>query len=303
MNHNMAAIKNYLLNLQDKICFALQEEDPDIELREDVWRREQGGGGCTRALTSCKIIEKAGVNFSHVWGEQLPPTATVNRKEIAGATFQALGLSVIVHPRNPFIPTCHANLRFFLAEKSDQEAVWWFGGGFDLTPYYGFVEDCLHWHRVAKRACDPFGKEVYATYKKNADDYFFIKHRNEPRGIGGLFFDDVQEWGFEKSFAFVQSVGDHFLPAYIPLVKKRKALTYGQRERDFQRYRRGRYVEFNLVYDRGTLFGLESGGRIESILISLPAEVSWKYDWRPEPGSPEDKLYTEFLVAKDWIDE
>jgi coproporphyrinogen III oxidase len=248
------------------------------------------------------VFEQAGVNFSHVLGDNLPPSATAQRPELAGRRFEALGVSLVVHPHNPYVPTCHCNVRFFIASKAGAEPVWWFGGGFDLTPYYGFEDDAVHWHKTAKAACDPFGKDYYARFKKWCDEYFYIKHRNEPRGVGGLFFDDLNENDFHHCFGFMQSVGDHLLPAYLPIVQRRKDTPYGKRERDFQCYRRGRYVEFNLVYDRGTLFGLQSGGRTESILMSLPPQVSWRYDWQPEPGSPEAKLYEIFLKPRDWLD-
>jgi len=298
---NIDAVKNYLLQLQDAICQAMEAEDGSATFIEDSWEREEGGGGRTCALENGDVIERAGVNFSHVFGENLPPSASANRPELAGRSFQALGISLIIHPRNPYAPTMHANLRFFIAEKPGADPVWWFGGGFDLTPYYGFEEDAVHWHKTAKAACDPFGEDVYPRFKKWCDEYFYLKHRDEPRGIGGLFFDDINEWGFERSFDFIRSVGDHFLEAYQPLLHRRKDIPYGEREREFQKYRRGRYVEFNLVYDRGTLFGLQSGGRTESILVSLPPEVSWRYDWRPEKGSHEAELYDKFLVPKQWL--
>jgi coproporphyrinogen III oxidase len=246
------------------------------------------------------VLEQAGVGFSNVFGPGLPPSATVNRPDLAGRGFEALGVSLVFHPKNPYAPTCHMNVRFFIAEKEGEEPVWWFGGGFDLTPYYGFEEDAVHWHSAAREACAPFGPEVYPHYKKWCDEYFFLRHRGEPRGIGGLFFDDLNGWGFERSFAFLRSVGDHFLPAYLPILRRRRDTPYGERERDFQLYRRGRYVEFNLVYDRGTLFGLQSGGRTESILMSLPPLVRWRYNWHPEPGTPEARLYEEFLRPRDW---
>ena len=279
-------VKQYLLRLQDTICAGLEAEDDGKAFREDSWERPGGGGGRSRVLEEGAVFEKAGINFSHVYGEGLPPSATAHRPELAGRTFQAMGVSLVIHPRNPYVPTSHANVRFFIAEKAGAEPVWWFGGGFDMTPYYGFDEDCVHWHQTARNACQPFGAEVYPRYKQWCDAYFYLKHRNEPRGIGGLFFDDLNEWGFEQSFAFMRSVGDHYLPAYRPIVSKRKALPYAEREREFQLYRRGRYVEFNLVYDRGTLFGLQSGGRTESILMSLPPLVTWRYDWHPAAGSP-----------------
>ena len=295
------AVKSYLLDLQDRICAALELQETGGRFIEDKWDRKEGGGGRSRVLENGEVFEKAGINFSHVYGGQLPASATAHRPELAGRNFQALGVSLVIHPRNPYVPTSHANIRFFIAEKAGSEPVWWFGGGFDLTPYYGFEEDAVHWHTQAKAACDPFGKDIYGNLKKWCDDYFYLKHRKEPRGVGGLFFDDYNEPGFEKSFAFMRSVGDHYIPAYVPIVEKRLALPYSERERDFQLYRRGRYVEFNLVYDRGTLFGLQTGGRTESILMSLPPEVKWRYDWQPETGSPEAVLYTDFLKPRDWI--
>jgi len=294
------AVKKYLLSLQDAICKALSDEDGQAFV-EDEWQREEGGGGRSRVLEDGNLFEKAGINFSHVFGPGLPASATAHRPELAGRSFQAMGVSLVIHPRNPNIPTSHANVRFFIAEKEGADPVWWFGGGFDLTPYYGFEEDVKHWHTVSKQACDPFGEDVYPKYKKWCDEYFYLKHRDEPRGVGGLFFDDLNEWGFEKSFAFMQSVGDHYIPAYLPIVQKRKELAYDERQRDFQLYRRGRYVEFNLVYDRGTLFGLQTGGRTESILMSLPPLVKWRYDWQPEAGTAEAELYEKYLKPKDWI--
>ena len=300
---NPEAVKSYLLNLQDEICAALADEDGGKGFIEDSWDREEGGGGRSRVLEEGRVFEKAGINFSHVHGTGLPGSATAHRPELAGRSFQAMGVSLVIHPRNPYVPTSHANVRFFIAEKDGADPVWWFGGGFDLTPYYAFHEDVLHWHTVAKQACEPFGDDVYARYKKWCDDYFYLKHRDETRGVGGLFFDDLNEWGFEKSFAFMRSVGDHYIPAYRPIVSKRKNTEYGERERDFQLYRRGRYVEFNLVYDRGTLFGLQTGGRTESILMSLPPLTKWRYNWRPEPGTPEAELYEHYLKPCDWLQE
>lgn len=297
---DIQTVKNYLLDLQDRICAALEAEDGQTHFAEDRWDRVGGGGGRSRILTEGAAFEQAGVGFSHVFGDQLPTSATAHRPELAGRKWQAVGVSLVIHPRNPYAPTSHANVRFFIAEKPGEEPIWWFGGGFDLTPYYGFDEDCAHWHRTAKAACDPFGPDVYARYKKWCDEYFVLKHRNEPRGIGGLFFDDLNEWGFDKCFAFMQSVGDHYIQAYRPLVARRKDTPYGERERDFQLYRRGRYVEFNLVYDRGTVFGLQTGGRTESILMSLPPLVKWRYNWKPEPGTPEAKLYEVYLKPHDW---
>lgn len=302
-NPNSEVVKSYLLQLQDEICAALEAEDGEGRFRQDAWERPQGGGGRTRVLEDGAVIEKAGVNFSHVFGDKLPPSASARRPELAGRGFEAMGVSLIVHPRNPYAPTSHANLRFFIAAKEGEEPAWWFGGGFDLTPYYGFEEDAVHWHRMARAACDPFGQELYPRFKKWCDEYFFLKHRDEPRGIGGLFFDDFNEAGFAPSFAFVRSVGEHYLKGYMPILQRRKEVPYSERQRDFQLYRRGRYVEFNLVYDRGTLFGLQSGGRTESILVSLPPQVQWRYDWQPEPGSEEAKLYEVFLKPRDWAEE
>ncbi len=279
----------------------MEAKDGSASFIEDNWDYPKGGGGRSRVLADDKVFERAGINFSHVHGDALPTSATAHRPELAGRRFQALGVSLVIHPHNPYVPTSHANVRFFIAKQEDKDPVWWFGGGFDLTPYYGFKEDAMHWHRTAKAACDPFGKGVYEKYKKWCDDYFFIKHRNEPRGIGGLFFDDLNDGGFERCFEFMQSVGDHYIEAYQPIVTRRKDTSYGEREREFQLYRRGRYVEFNLVYDRGTLFGLQSGGRTESILMSLPPLVSWRYQWQPLAGSPEAELYETFLKPQDWL--
>jgi len=295
------AVKEYLLRLQRNICEELEAEDGGAQFIEDTWEREEGGGGRTRVLSEGTVFEQAGVNFSHVFGDQMPASATAHRPELAGRSFQAMGVSLVIHPRNPYIPTSHANVRFFIAEKAGADPIWWFGGGFDLTPYYPFEDDVQHWHRIARNACQPFGKEVYPRFKKWCDEYFFLKHRNETRGVGGLFFDDLNEWGFDKSFAFIRSIGDHYLQAYRPIAARRKDMEYGSREREFQLYRRGRYVEFNLVYDRGTLFGLQTGGRTESILMSLPPLVRWQYNWQPEPGSPEAKLYEEYLKPRDWL--
>ncbi len=300
---DIAAVKTYLLALQDDICAQLAAEDGGVTFAEDAWDRPGGGGGRTRVISNGAVFEQGGVNFSHVFGDKLPPSATAQRPELAGRSFQALGVSLVIHPNNPLVPTSHANVRFFIAEKAGEDPVWWFGGGFDLTPYYGFEDDCISWHHAAKVACDPFGEDVYARYKQWCDDYFFLKHRNEPRGIGGLFFDDLNTWGFEKTFAFMRSVGDAYINAYRPIVSQRKGLLFTDTQRDFQLYRRGRYVEFNLVYDRGTLFGLQSGGRTESILMSLPPLVKWRYAWQPEPGSEEARLYTDFLRPRDWLAE
>jgi coproporphyrinogen III oxidase len=296
------AVKAYLLDLQDRICAGLEAEDGQAKFEQDNWEREGGGGGGrTRVMANGAVFEQAGINFSHVEGPSLPAAATAHRPELAGRSFQAMGVSLVIHPHNPYVPTSHANVRFFIAEKDGAEPVWWFGGGFDLTPYYGNEEDVVHWHKTARASCEPFGEDVYPKYKKWCDEYFYLKHRDEPRGVGGLFFDDLNEWGFEKSFAFMQSVGDHYLPAYQPIVARRKDTEYGERERDFQLYRRGRYVEFNLVYDRGTLFGLQTGGRTESILMSLPPLVKWRYNWKPEKGTPEDELYEKYLKPRDWL--
>jgi len=299
------AVKDYLQGLQERICSALEIEDGQATFIRDDWQRPPGdrlnGGGISSVLQGGAVFEQAGVNFSHVLGDKLPASATAHRPELAGRSFEAMGVSLVIHPDNPYVPTSHANVRFFIAEKTGTEPVWWFGGGFDLTPYYGNDEDCRHWHGTALAACEPFGAEVYPRYKQWCDDYFFLKHRNEPRGIGGLFFDDLNEWGFERSFGFMQSVGDHYLPAYLPIVQRRRASAFSPRHKDFQLYRRGRYVEFNLVYDRGTLFGLQSGGRTESILMSLPPLVKWRYNWQPEPGSEEARLYDRYLKPRDWL--
>ncbi len=295
------AVESYLASLQERITTALEQVDGGARFREDAWQRSEGGGGRTRVLTQGTLFEQAGVNFSYVHGQRLPPSATVQRPELAECAFRALGVSLVIHPFNPYVPTSHCNVRFFVADKPQAAAIWWFGGGFDLTPCYGFEEDVMHWHRSARAACDGFDQRYYARFKQWCDEYFLIKHRGEPRGVGGLFFDDLNENGFEHCFGFMKSVGDHFLPAYLPIVERRKDMPYGEREREFQLYRRGRYVEFNLVYDRGTLFGLQSGGRTESILMSLPPRVAWRYNWQPEPGSPEAKLYADFLKPKDWL--
>jgi coproporphyrinogen III oxidase len=279
----------------------LQNEDGTGKFLEDSWQRPEGGGGRSRVIEDGTVIEKGGVNFSHVFGNQMPASATAHRPELAGRKFEAMGVSLVIHPHNPFVPTSHANVRFFIAEKEGAAPVWWFGGGYDLTPYYGNQEDCKHWHQTAKNACDPLGQHIYPGFKKWCDEYFYLKHRNEARGIGGLFFDDYNAESFDHSFALMRAVGDSYIKAYQPIVAARKNTAYGERERDFQLYRRGRYVEFNLVYDRGTLFGLQTGGRTESILMSLPPLVKWQYNWQPEAGSQEAKLYTDFLPARDWI--
>ena len=276
---DVQAIKNTLLALQDTVCEGLAAEDGQATFFEEQWERPQGGGGRTRVLNQGTVFEKAGVNFSHVYGDSLPASASAHRPEIADRQFQAMGVSFVIHPLNPYVPTSHANIRFFIAEKEGEEPIWWFGGGFDLTPYYAFEEDCRHWHHVAKETCDPFGEDVYPRFKKWVYDYFYLPHREEARGIGGLFFDDLNEWEFEKCFNFFEAVGNAYLLAYLPIVKRRKLTSYGKREREFQLYRRGRYAEFNLLYDRGTIFGLQSKGRTESILMSLPPTVNWVYNW------------------------
>ena len=296
-------VSHYLQSLQNRIVSELEHLDGKASFHEDAWTREGGGGGLSRVLKNGAVFEQAGVNFSHVFGTELPPSATKSRPDLAGQGFQALGVSLVLHPHNPYVPTTHANFRFFIAAPGDSKPVWWFGGGYDLTPYYAFHEDVVHWHSVAKTACDPFGQGFYARYKKWCDEYFFLKHRDETRGVGGLFFDDLNEPGFEQSFAFLQSIGDSFIPAYTPIVKRRRDHPFGERQRDFQLYRRGRYVEFNLIYDRGTIFGLQSGGRTESILMSLPPKVRWEYNWQPEPGSPEALLSTDYLRPRDWLGE
>lgn len=295
------AVKAYLLDLQDRICNALAAEDGGAEFLEDSWTRNEGGGGRSRVLTNGAVIEKGGVNFSHVHGTQMPASATAHRPELAGRAFEAMGVSLVIHPHNPYVPTSHANVRFFIAEKEGAAPVWWFGGGYDLTPYYGNETDVIHWHQTAKNACDPLGENLYPKFKKWCDDYFFLKHRGEARGVGGLFFDDYNAESFDHSFSLMRAIGDSFIPAYIPIVNARKATVFTERERDFQLYRRGRYVEFNLVYDRGTLFGLQTGGRTESILMSLPPLVRWEYDWQPQAGSPEAELYEKFLPHRDWL--
>jgi len=297
----IAAVKQFLTGLQQTIVTRLSGIDGGT-FRRDEWTRPEGGGGVVQVLEDGAVFERAGVNFSHVSGAGLPAAASASRPELAGRSFQAMGVSAVLHPRNPYVPTAHLNVRFFLAEKERTAPVWWFGGGMDLTPCYPFAEDARHFHRACRDALAPFGSGLYARYKKWCDDYFYLKHRGEPRGVGGVFFDDLSEPGFESCFALARGVGGQFLAAYVPVVERRKNIPYGERERAFQAYRRGRYVEFNLVYDRGTLFGLQSGGRTEAILISLPPRVEWRYDWKPDPGSPEEKLYTEFLVPRDWAD-
>lgn len=297
------AVRAYLLGLQDRITDAIGAIDGQPFLT-DTWEKPPTerlrGSGRTRILEGGAVMERAGVGFSHVSGDTLPPSASANRPELAGRSFEAMGVSLVFHPRNPHVPTVHMNVRCFLAVKPGAEPVWWFGGGMDLTPYYGNAGDCTHFHRTCKQALAPYGDELYPRFKQWCDEYFFLRHRNEARGVGGIFFDDFSELGFEPSFAMMQSVGDAFLDAYLPILQARKDTPYGERERGFQAYRRGRYVEFNLVFDRGTLFGLQSGGRAESILMSMPPLVTWRYDWQPEPGSPEAALYTDFLPARDW---
>lgn len=295
-------VKDYLQSLQSRIVAELEQLDGKAKFKRDSWQRPGGGGGLSCVLSGGAVFEQAGVGFSHVFGKQLPPSATKARPELSGQQFQAVGVSLVIHPQNPYVPTTHANFRYFAAGDADSgPAAWWFGGGFDLTPYYPFPEDVLHWHTVAKNACDPYGEDLYLRYKKWCDEYFFLKHREETRGVGGLFFDDVNAAGFDESFAFLRSVGDNFLPAYTPIVRKRNSHRFGDRQREFQLYRRGRYVEFNLIYDRGTIFGLQSGGRTESILMSLPPRVRWEYDWHPEAGSAEEKLYSDYLRPRDWL--
>jgi coproporphyrinogen III oxidase len=293
------AVNDYLLSLQDDICSSLHANE--LAWLQESWSRDEGGGGISRVIAEDSVIEKGGVNFSHVFGDKLPPAALANRSELAGCRWEAMGVSAVVHPQNPYAPTAHLNVRFFVAESKNSQPIWWFGGGYDLTPYYGNEEDCNHWHRTAKAACDPYGEQLYARLKANCDQYFYLPHRQEPRGIGGLFFDDFNELGFTQSFAFMRNIGDSFVPAYMPILNKQSGKSFGDRERQFQLYRRGRYVEFNLVHDRGTLFGLQSDGRTESILMSLPPMVRWEYSWTPELGSPEAELYARYLINRDWL--
>lgn len=296
-----AKVKAFLIALQQQICEGLEQLDGQASFAADSWERVEGGGGTSRVLRDGAVFEQAGVNFSHVTGAQMPASATAHRPELAGRSFEAMGVSLVIHPRNPYIPTTHANVRFFIARKEGEDPVWWFGGGFDLTPYYPFREDVVQWHQTARDICLPFGDQVYPKYKKWCDEYFFLPHRGETRGVGGLFFDDLNHWDFELSFDFMKSVGEGFLKAYAPIVERRKDTAYGEREREFQLYRRGRYVEFNLVYDRGTLFGLQTGGRTESILMSMPPLVRWEYCYSPEAGSPEDELYATYLKPQEWL--
>ena len=298
---DLPAVEQYLKGLQRSICDELSAIDGAASFEMESWDRPEGGGGISRVLAEGDVFEKGGVNFSYVEGGKMPGSATQHRPELAGRSFKAMGVSLVMHPRNPYAPTSHANVRCFVAEKEGEAPVWWMGGGFDLTPYYGREEDVVHWHQTAKNACDPFGDDVHAKYKKWCDDYFYLPHRAEPRGVGGLFYDDLNEWGFEKSFDFMQSVGDSFLKAYVPIVINNKDRDYGERERQWQLYRRGRYVEFNLVFDRGTLFGLQSNGRTEAILMSLPPLVRWDYGVTPEPGTPEAELLDYYLQPKDWV--
>ena len=299
-NDHISAVKQWLLGLQDEICTTLANLDGEAAFVEDAWRRGSEGEGRTRVISSGRVFEKGGVNFSHVKGDSLPAAASAKRPELAGRSFQAMGVSLVLHPHNPKIPTSHMNVRFFIAEHPEQEPVWWFGGGYDLTPYYGFEEDCIHWHQTAKQACDQYDAGLYPMMKRWCDDYFYLKHRDEPRGIGGLFFDDLNDRSFADCFGITRAVGDSYLQAYVPIVERRQQEDYSAEEKSFQLYRRGRYVEFNLVYDRGTIFGLQSGGRTESILMSLPPEVHWRYDYHPEPGTEEARLYDYFLKPQDW---
>lgn len=296
-------VNAYLTELQDRICSALEAADGQATFQQDSWQRPGGGGGRSRVMRDGAVFEQGGVGYSHVYGEQMPASATAHRPELAGRNFNACGVSLVIHPHNPYVPTSHANVRFFIAEKEHAEPVWWFGGGFDLTPFYPFDEDIKHWHQVAYDALQPFGDELYPKFKQWCDDYFYLRHRGETRGVGGLFFDDLNERGFAESFAIMRAVGDAYVDAYLPIVKRRKDMPYSERERQFQLYRRGRYVEFNLVWDRGTLFGLQTGGRTESILMSMPPLVRWEYGYEPEPGSPEARLYQDYLRPRDWLEE
>ena len=297
---DVANVRIFLLKLQDDIVDALQAVDGGTFIR-DEWQRPEGGGGISRLIEGGRVIERGGVNFSHVFGAKLPPSATAVRPELAGAKFEAMGVSLVIHPLNPYAPTTHMNVRFLIATPPEGAPVAWFGGGMDLTPYYGFIDDAVHWHNEAKAACDPFGADIFPRFKKQCDDYFYLKHRQEPRGIGGTFFDDFSAFGFAKNFALMRSVAEHFVPAYIPILQRRHPTPYGAPQRDWQLYRRGRYVEFNLVWDRGTHFGLQSNGRTEAFLMSMPPLVSWRYDHKPTPGTPEHALYTDFLINRDWV--
>ncbi len=298
---SLVAVLGYFRALQDSICAGIAAADGGAGFHEDSWEHANGGGGRTRVLEGGAVIEKGGVNFSHVRGDKLPPSASASRPGIAGRSFEATGVSLVIHPRNPFAPTSHMNVRLFVAGPEDPDPVWWFGGGYDLTPCYGFEDDCRHWHQTARAACSPFGDDYYARFKAWCDEYFLIPHRNETRGVGGLFFDDFSDGGFDHAFGFVRSVGDSYLDAYLPILARRKDLPYTDPHVAYQRYRRGRYVEFNLVYDRGTLFGLQSGGRTESILMSMPPAAAWRYDWRPDPGTEEARLTRDFLRPRDWL--
>lgn len=295
-----AQVKEFLVGLQQRIVAGLEQVDGK-SFHRDQWDRPEGGGGLSCVLEQGNVFERGGVNYSHVFGGGLPASATAARPELSGRSFEAMGVSLVLHPRNPYAPTVHLNVRFLEARKEGAEPVWWFGGGMDLTPYYGFAEDAVHFHQTCKDALQPFGNEYHPHFKKWCDEYFYLKHRKEPRGVGGIFFDDLSQPDFDTCFNLTKSVGDHFLPAYVPILQRRLDTSYGEHERDFQAYRRGRYVEFNLVWDRGTLFGLQSGGRTESILMSLPPIVKWRYDWKPEAGSAEGKLHTDFLIGKDWV--
>ncbi len=299
-NMDILKVKEFLQELQALIVERMEQVDGKSFTR-DSWERPEGGGGTSCVIEEGNVLERGGVNFSHVFGQNLPPSASAHRPELAGRSFEAIGVSLVFHPRNPYAPTVHMNVRFFVAQKPGAEPVWWFGGGMDLTPYYGFEEDAIHFHRTCQKSLNPFDETYYPRFKNWCDEYFYLKHRAEPRGIGGIFFDDINDKDFDFSFNMIESVGDHFLSAYVPILERRMNSPYGERERDFQAYRRGRYVEFNLVYDRGTLFGLQSGGRTESILMSLPPIVKWRYDWKPEAGTPESKLYSDFLIGKDWL--
>lgn len=302
-------VKTFLLQLQSDICQSLEQVDASQKFVTDKWEREKGGGGITKVLSQGGVFEQAGVNFSHVFGNSMPASATVNRPELAGRSYQAMGVSLVIHPWNPYIPTSHANVRFFIAEKEGEKPIWWFGGGFDLTPFYPFEEDCLHWHRTAQKICSHFGSTVYQQHKEWCDNYFYLPHRDETRGVGGVFFDDLNqhsfdgEWDFERCFSYIKAIGSGFTQAYIPIVERRKEIHYGEREREFQLYRRGRYVEFNLVHDRGTLFGLQSGGRTESILMSMPPLARWQYSYHPQEGSPEQELYKNYLRPRNWLSQ
>jgi coproporphyrinogen III oxidase len=299
---NPAAVNDYLLALQNRIVAELERIDGQ-RFRCDRWQRSEGGGGESRVVEEGGVFERGGVNYSSVHGERLPPSASAARPELAGRAFEAMGVSLVLHPRNPYAPTVHMNVRFLVATKPGSDPLWWFGGGMDLTPYYGFEEDARHFHSSCRQALEPFGPDLYPRFKRWCDEYFYLRHRGEPRGIGGVFFDDLNDGGFDRCFALTRSIGDHFLPAYLPVLERRRNLPFGERERDFQAYRRGRYVEFNLVYDRGTLFGLQSGGRAESILMSLPPIVKWRYDWKPDPATEEGRLYRDFLRPRDWLGE